>query len=78
MLGRICSIKDALQMIGAIVTAGTRNGAWEGEHLQRGRREANPGQSKPGSRRLVMRKAAGLPGAAGGKVRQPLQADKAL
>lgn len=48
---------------------------WGGEHLQWGRREANPEQSKPGSQRLVMRKAVGLPGAAGGKAQQPLQAD---
>lgn len=78
MLGRICSLKDALQMIGAIATAETRNGAQGGERLQQGRREAKSGQSKPGSRRRVMRKAAGLPGAARGKARQPLQADKAL
>ena len=67
MLEGICSIEDVLQMIGAIATAEPRNGAWEGERLQCGHREANPGQSKPGSQRLVMRKAVGLPGAAGAK-----------
>lgn len=74
MLGRICSIEDALQMIGIIATAEPRNGAREGECLQCGHREASPGQSKPGSQRLVMRKAVGLPGAAGAKARQPVQA----
>lgn len=78
MPGRICSVKDVLQMIGAVTIAETRNDARRGERLQRGRRGAKSGQSKPGSRRPVMRKAGGLPGAAGGKARQRLQADKAL
>lgn len=51
-------------MISGIATVEPRNGARGGESIFW---EANPGQSKLGSQRLVGWKAVGLPGAAGGQ-----------
>lgn len=43
MLARTCPVKDALQVISAIATAGTRSGAREGERLRRRAGKSTPG-----------------------------------
>ena len=55
-------------MMGVTAAVETGNGAGGRKRLQQGRREANAGQSKPGSRRLVMGRQWGCLGLLGARL----------